>query len=361
MDRWLLYGANGFTGRRIAAEAASRGLSPVLAGRREEAVREVAEPLGLEWRVFSLTEPGALDRGLAGADAVLLAAGPFSGTSRPVVEACLRTGTHYLDITGEIPVFEAVFARDAESRARGVALLPGVGFDVVPTDCLAAALVRALPEADRLELAFASAGGPSAGTAKTMIEGLARGGAIRQDGEIRRVPLGWRTVVVPFPDRQRRMVSIPWGDVSTAYRSTGIPNVIVYGAGPGWAAIAARAARPLLAAGPVRTLLQRLVGRLVTGPREGGRSRIWGRATAADGRTVEGTGETPDGYRLTALSAVECAERLLGHAGGPPPGAWTPSMLFGPELLEALPGCWIRVGPVRPPAEPEELGSGTDR
>ncbi len=359
--RWLLYGANGFTGRRIAARAADLGLSPVLAGRSADAVQEVAEAAGLDWRAFPLDDPAALDAGLEGVDAVLLAAGPFSGTSRPVVDACLRAGVHYLDITGEIPVFESIFARDAEAREAGVTLLPGVGFDVVPTDCLAAALARALPEADRLDLAFAAGGGPSAGTAKTMVEGLARGGAIRVGGEIRRVRHGWRTALVQFSDRTRRVVSIPWGDVSTAWRTTGIPNVIVYGPAPAWIGLAAPAMAGLLRSAAVRRATQRAIGRWVHGPDEEGRSMIWGRASAPDGRWVEATGETPGGYRLTALSSVECVERLLARAAEPgrdDAGARTPASLFGPELLRSLPGCAYSVGPVQ---EPVAAGEGTDR
>lgn len=365
MGEWLLYGANGFTGRRIAAEAVERGERPILAGRSAAAVKPVAEAAGLDWRVFPLDDPAALDSGLQGVDAVLLAAGPFSATSAPVVDACLRAGIHYLDITGEIPVFEAIFARDAEAAAAGVTLLPGVGFDVVPTDCLAAALARALPGADRLELAFVSGGGPSAGTARTMVEGLARGGAIRQDGRLKRVPHGWRSTIVPFADRPRRMVSIPWGDVATSWRTTGIPNVIVYGPAPAWIGAAARVVGPALRNGPVRRWVQRQIGRRVRGPEAEGSSRIWGRVSAPDGRWVEGTGETPGGYRLTALSSVECVTRLRAAAaaegttaGNGAAGARTPAGLFGPALLESLPGCSLSVGPVQEPGGPA-TGTGT--
>jgi len=138
MGKWMLYGANGYTGALIAEEAKRRGLTPVLAGRRADAVRPLAERLGLPHEVFPLEDHVALDRALERVDAVLLAAGPFSPTSRAVVDACIRTRRHYLDVTGEIAVFEAIFARDAEARERGAVLLPGVGFDVVPSDCLAA-------------------------------------------------------------------------------------------------------------------------------------------------------------------------------------------------------------------------------
>lgn len=350
---WLLYGANGFSGRLIAGEAAERGLAPVLAGRDEQAVREVAERLGFEWRVFRLDDPVGLARGIGDVDAVLLAAGPFSGTSAPVVEACLAEGVHYLDITGEIPVFEAVFARGAEAKKRGVALVPGVGFDVVPSDCLAASLAAALPDADRLVLAVApDRATPSAGTARTIVEILGRGGAIRREGRIVRVPLAWREAEIPFADHPRHAVSIPGGDVSTAWRSTGIPNIVVLMATPRLATAALRALQPgarLLRLTPVRHVAQRAADRWVEGPdeeaRRTGRVQWWGRATAPDGRQVEGSAVTPESYRFTAVSAVESVRRAAAD-----PAAWrgalTPSQAFGVRFLTELPGCDLRVGEV---------------
>jgi saccharopine dehydrogenase (NAD+, L-lysine-forming) len=349
---WLLYGANGFTGRLIASEAAARGERPILAGRREAQVREVAEPRGFEWRVFDLADERALRRGIEGAGAVLLAAGPFSETSRPVMRACLDVGAHYLDITGEIAVIEAAFARDQEARERGVVILPACGFDVVPSDCLAASLAEALPGATRLELAFAALGaGVSAGTAKSMIEGLAKGGAIREGGRIRRVPIAWRRKVVPYRDQPRLSVSAPWGDVATAWRSTGIPDIVVWMAAPPRLTRVApllRLGGRALRLGPVRRLAQRVAGSAIAGPdadaRRTGRAQLWGRVEDVSGRSVEGWAETPEGYAFTAVAAVECVHRLLA---GPRSGALTPSLAFGAGFLRELPECTLEVGPVR--------------
>ena len=151
---WMLYGANGYTGRLIARVAAGRGERPVLAGRSAEKLEPLARELGLEHRVVGLDDQDLQCAALADVDAVVHAAGPFSLTSEPMVDACLATSTHYIDITGEIDVFERIFARDGEARRAGVVLLPGAGFDVVPTDGVAARLARELPEAVELELAF---------------------------------------------------------------------------------------------------------------------------------------------------------------------------------------------------------------
>lgn len=344
---WLLYGANGYTGQITAEAAKARGFEPILAGRREDAVRPLAERLGLPWRVFSLDNAEVLTRELQGIALVLLCAGPFSKTSRPVVEACLETSTHYLDITGEIAVFEACHAKDARAKERGCVILPGVGFDVVPTDCLARSLKEALPDADHLELAFAGMNGVSRGTLKTMIEGFAQGGAIRENGRIRRVPLAWRTLEIPFRARTWHAVSIPWGDVSTAYYSTGIPNIVTYMAAPRSMTRGLRLLRPLapvLGMGLVQRVVKRQIEQRVSGPservRQTGRSHVWGRVTNAQGLSVEGTLEAPEGYRLTVEASLECVRRVL--AGGIAPGAHTPATAFGARFVTEL-GCDLRI------------------
>src|SRR5437762_9987666 len=149
---WLLYGANGYAGELAARRAVEGGERPVLAGRRAEEVGRLAGALGLEHRVFGLDDGAAVEKGLSGMAAVLHCAGPFSRTAMPMAEGCLRARAHYLDITGEIEVFEALAARGEEARQTGVSLLPGVGFDVVPSDCLAAHLHRRLPTATHLAL-----------------------------------------------------------------------------------------------------------------------------------------------------------------------------------------------------------------
>jgi short subunit dehydrogenase-like uncharacterized protein len=256
--RWLLYGVNGYTGRLLAERAVAAGARPVVAGRRAEAVRPIAERLGLSWAALSLEDPEALAGALEGIALVMHCAGPFSQTSRPMVDACLRAKVHYLDITGEISVFEEIFARDAEAKARGVALLPGVGCDVVPSDCLAALLHQRLPEASSLELAIHPHGRASPGTTKTAIEGLGKGfGAVRRGGRI--VSAGHLTRLVPFPRGERRGLSVSWGDVSTAYHSTGIPDITVYISLPGPVMAAMRATHlvsPLLGLPPVQRLLK---------------------------------------------------------------------------------------------------------
>jgi short subunit dehydrogenase-like uncharacterized protein len=344
---WMIYGATGFTGELAAREAVRRGLSPVLAGRNAESVRRLADELGLRWRAFGLDEPSAMAAALAGPPrigAVLHCAGPFVWTSRPMVEACLAAGAHYLDITGEIAVFEKILPRGEAARAAGVCLLPGVGFDVVPSDGLAATLAAALPDATELRLAFGSQKSAfSRGTLKTMIEGLPDSGAIRRGGRIVPVPPAFDVREIDFPFGRRTAMTIPWGDVSTAFYSTGIPDIRVYAPAP--PAQIRRMRRltpflPLLGWKPVKRLLQRRVDRRVAGPseelRRTGRVHLWGEVRNAAGAVVTGTLSTPEAYAFTAVAAVECTVRAL--AGQVLPGAWTPSRAFGAGFVRELPG-----------------------
>jgi short subunit dehydrogenase-like uncharacterized protein len=339
----LLYGVTGYTGRLILAQCVARGLRPVLSGRDAAAVDAIAKEHGLEARPASLGDHDALDRALTGIEVVLHCAGPFSLTAAPMVEACLRRRAHYLDITGEIEVFEMMANADVPARAAGITLLPGVGFDVVPSDCLSMHLKERLPKATSLTLAFTSGGGLSHGTALTMAKNVGSGGAVRRAGRIVRVPAGWHTREIDFGDKVRHCVTIPWGDVSTAFHSTGIPDITVYTAVTRGAARGLKLSRyvaPLLATSPAQALMRRAIDRRPAGPgperRAAAVSRLWGEAEDAAGNAVRARITAPEGYTLTSLTAVAAAERCL--AGGVGIGFQTPSKAFGSGFVLDIPG-----------------------
>jgi short subunit dehydrogenase-like uncharacterized protein len=340
----LVYGATGYTGQLVVDECLAQGVRPVIAGRDANAVRTLAERHGLEWRAAALDDVRALDQVLTGATVVIHCAGPFSKTSRPMADACLRRGVHYLDITGEIAVFEALAARDADARTAGVMLLPGVGFDVVPSDCLAAHLKRRLPSATSLTLAFYGGSGLSRGTATTMAENAGSPGAVRRDGRILPVPPGWRTRVVDFGEKSRLTVTIPWGDVSTAYYSTGIPNIEVFTAVPSSVVRSLRLSRylaPILRTKWMRARLVAAIRRRPPGPSAEARAQssafLFGEVRDDSGKSAVSRLRTLDGYTLTAKTAVRAAQAAVG--GKAIPGFQTPSRVFGADFILAIPGC----------------------
>jgi len=341
---WMIYGANGYTGRLCAAEAARRGLRPILVGRNRDAVEAVARSYGFETRIFPLDDPHAAGKHMDDVAAVLHCAGPFSATARPMLEACASSRTHYLDITGEIEVFEYVHQNHERWARAGIVVMPGVGFDVVPSDCLAAMLKRELPGATHLTLAFKSRRGKmSPGTTKTMIEGLPKGGRVRRDGKLVEIPPGSLTRRIPFQGEPEPAVAIPWGDVSTAFYSTGIPNIEVFAGVPEKQIRQMRWLRlisPFLGLPLFQSLLKRRVERTVQGPTDEERAAdemfLWGEVRDGAGAMKAMRMRTPEGYTLTAEAAVRAAERVA--AGEVAAGAHTPSTAFGPEFVSELQG-----------------------
>ena len=338
----LIYGANGYTGKLIAKAAAGQGAHPILAGRDLEKVEAIAKPLGFAARAFDLRDPGRIDAAIKDVSAVLCVAGPFSATSKPIADACLRNRVHYLDITGEIDVFEALAARDAEARTQGVTLLPGVGFDVVPSDCLAAHLKRRLPDAGKLKLYLSLGANMSRGTANTMIEAIAAGTRLRRGGRLvnrDRAEEG----SCDFGKGVKPTVQVSWGDVSTAYRSTGIPDIEVqFEAPPAIRGLARTPAfiKSFLGLGFMQSLLKAQVGRMPEGPsdtaRRAGQAILVGEARNAAGQTVRSRLRTPEGYALTALTAFDAAKRVAaGEVGA---GFQTPSRAFGPDYILSFDG-----------------------
>jgi short subunit dehydrogenase-like uncharacterized protein len=339
----VLYGAYGYTGQLIAEMAAEQGYPLLLSGRNEAKLKTLSESTGHPWQAASLDQADELDALLRRSKAVIHAAGPFVDTFRPMAGACLRTGIHYLDITGEIAVFEALAVLDAAARESGIMLMPGTGFDVVPTDCLAATLKQRLPDATHLDLAFRMLGNASHGTASTMVRSLGEGSLVRREGRIVPVPAGRDTVQADFGKGPQTAYGIPWGDVSTAWHTTGIPNITTYVVLPKGMARMLRLSGffgPLLRSKLVRGIAQRRIDRAPAGPdaetRRKGRSEVWGRARNAAGEEVSHHFACQEGYTLTALAALLIAKKVA--SGNFKAGFQTPGGLYGPELLNEATG-----------------------
>lgn len=340
----LIYGANGYTAQLVVERAVALGARPILAGRTEARLRPLAARFDLPLRVFAPADAALVAGHLAGIRVVLNCAGPFTRTATVMAEACIRARAHYLDITGEIDVFEAVAALGDRAEAAGVMLMPGVGFDVVPSDCLAAHLKRRLPDATRLVLAFTTSGRPSHGTATTMVENLHRGARIRRNGRIVAAAASPALRAVDFGHGAVPVMPVAWGDVSTAYRTTGIPDIAVYMAAPWPVRVASRLGglMPALAGSArLQNLLKRALDARPGGPdaaaRERGRSSLWGEARDATGATAHARIDTLEGYALTAITAWDIARRVA-HADAARPGYRTPAAVFGPDYILSVHG-----------------------
>lgn len=342
-DPLLIYGATGYTGHLIVRCALECGLRPILCGRNEVKLAVMAERFGLDYRVARLSEPERLDQVLRDMQVVLHVAGPFSETSRPMVDACLRTGTHYLDITGEIPVMEALARRDAEARRRKIMIMPGTGFDVVPSDCLVAHVARRLPRAQHLWLGLTGLEFSTRGSAKTLVEHASYGVNLRRDGVI--------TPVAPFSLQRsfdygggpRPSVNVSWGDVSAAYYTTGIPNIEVYfEITPRVRAIlmSTRYFGPIFRSPPWQAWLKACAEMLPEGPsaaeRAAAKMIIVAEVEDGMGRRAIARLHTPEAYACTGLTAPAIAQRVL--TGDLEVGFQTPARVFGPDFILSLPG-----------------------
>ena len=338
---FLIYGANGYTGELIAREAVKRGMKPILAGRSLAKVEPLAKELCLTARSFSLKDKKSLEYTLKEVDFVLHCAGPFSLTSRPMVEACLRLKKHYLDVTGEIAVFEQMARLDEKAKTAGIMIMPGVGFDVVPSDCLAAHLKNRLPSATNLTLAFYGLGKISHGTQATMTMNIGNGGAIRRNGEITKVPAAYKTREIDFGEFTKNAVTIPWGDVSTAHHSTGIPNIEVYAVVPEANLKMLKLSRYLGWLLKTKLVQNRLQKRIPAGgpnaeERAKGKTYLWGEASDRQGNRVEARLEAPEGYTTTILTALKIAEKVID--GNFCAGFQTPAKCYGADLILEIEG-----------------------
>ncbi len=346
----LVYGANGYTGQLIARFASDYSLTPILAGRNKVALETLAGNLNLRCTIFDLNDKKALLNALEDVAVVIHAAGPFDITAKQMVEACLETGTHYLDLNGDKDVFEMLLAYDAEAKEQAIMLLPGAGFDVVPTDCMALYLKNKLPDATNLEIAFATPGGSiSHGTAVTTVSKLGEPGAVRKDGKLIAVPIGHKSMWINFfsgkgkADQKIFTMTIPWGDVFTAYISTGIPNIEAYTAVSPFAYKFVEMQglfNWILRKNVVRKFLKKKIGQRPPGlndeKRNAATSMVWGRVTNAAGKSITARLCGPDAYTLTAHSCLIIAKKILQNDFKP--GYQTPASAYGENLVLEIPG-----------------------
>ncbi|MDP2188368.1 MAG: saccharopine dehydrogenase NADP-binding domain-containing protein [Sphingobacteriaceae bacterium] len=344
----LIYGAYGYTGKLVSEQAKAAGYKVLLAGRSKAPLEALATDLQLPFVQVGLEDAAALTSTLAQATVVIHCAGPFSRTAKQMIAACEAAGTHYLDITGELAVIEMLHGRHAIAEKAGIMVMPGVGFDVVPTDCVANRLKAQMPDADTLELAFVTIGGGiSHGTLTSAVERLGTGGHERRAGKLVDAPMAKHGKWIDFGEKKRFVISIPWGDLCTAWLSTSIPNITTYTGGSPklfpWLKLMPLI-NPLLRTRWMRNLLQQQVDKKVTGPNaeqnQKGYALVYGRVSNSKGEVLEQRLRVNETYLLTAQTAVLIAGKVL--AGNATTGFRTPAMQYGADLITEVPGCrWL--------------------
>lgn len=351
MADWMIYGATGYTGVLVAEEAVRRGHKPLLAGRSKSKLEALAGRLGLEFVAVDLSDRAGLAQAVERVKLVYHAAGPFTYTSAPMLAACLSSGAHYLDITGEMQVYQQVYRQHEAAQAKGITLISGAGFDVTPSDCLIQYVAEQLPDASHLVVALdmlgtsaSLAGNTSAGTAKSQLEIVAATGNLeRRDGQLVSIPLGAEARTIRFADGERWATSVPLSDLEAGYRTTNIPNITAYLSFPPSVIRLMRVGggvlQGLLKVGAVRRFASSVIDRTIGGPselhREQGHSSIYVQVRNTKGETREAWMQTAEGYQFTMLCAPLVVERVLSDSLR---GALSPAQAFGADFPLAVAG-----------------------
>lgn len=343
MKRWLIYGA-GKTGSLIAQEAIQHGHAPLLVGRSVERVKPVAEQLGLDWTTADLSDKSGLSTLLERVDLVVHTAGPFLSTSLPMVRACLAKRKHYLDVSNEIPVFQSILQLDEDAQQNGVVLIPGIGFGVAATDGLARYVTNQVKNPRELEIVVhIYSRESSAGAEITRLEALSRGGWVRRNGRLLPVPFGRGGRRLKFPSGEKTILPIPWGDLETAYHSTGVPNITTYGTfsiSPTVARLVLPVVQKLISNASLRQRLEQRISQRSHGSAKpktttDSCSYTWARAMNDQGESFAAWQEMGEGYDFSAQAAVRAVEEVFSRQIT---GALTPSQAFGPDFALRIPG-----------------------
>ena len=341
----MIYGATGFSGGALASRLAGAGHDLLVAGRHQGRVRGLAQSLGVSHRTFSLGDPVEVQRGLAGVEVLVNAAGPFQATARPLIEGCLRAGTHYLDFSGEWPVFAMAQHLGPAALAAGVMVMPGVGFSIVVSDCLMARAARQVPEATLLRVAGSQPALMSRGSVRSVL-GLITGSVlVRRDGVLHQLPVGRRRARFNYGAGLRDSIAASLPEVITGQQTTGVANIEVYLEAPMAFELACRAgavAADLLGERTLRDTLAPLSAGWPERPSPAAQQRAFNSVVveAVDPwRRVTRFGIfTGDGYGVTTTTAHAIVERVL--AGQRPPGFQTPAGVYGADFVTNLGCAW---------------------
>ncbi len=341
---WMLYGAYGHTGTLIAEEAVRRGHSPLLAGRSQAQLVPLAERLGLEWLAVE-RDTDKFRKAVAEVDLVFQAAGPFTRTSEPVIQACLMGGTHYADIANEVPVFQMTRSYDEKAKQRDICLMTGASFGVIATDCLACYIADQFPDATSLEAAIVLYSSVrSAGALKSGLDMLRDGGLVWQNGNLVYQRLGKGAKHIAFPDGIHTLIPAPFGELEALHMTTGIPTITVYSSALPSGTLS-RLALPLVGQLLKRDAFRRIVENIVDWQTrsasmeqkhvESGKSYIWAHAGNSNGKEVQAWLEMGEGYLFSAAASVRAVEQILIKR---PRGAMTPAQAFGADFVLDIPG-----------------------
>lgn len=324
-DKLLLYGAAGYTGKIIAARAKALGLDFEIAGREDDKISALAAELGVAYHVFTVEDNTGWQLALAGKKVLINAAGPFRYTAREAMQACLKAGVHYLDISAELETYQLAESLDGEARRAGIQLMSGAGL-FVSYDALAVYLSKQVKEPVSLTVGFRHFGGFSRGSVLSSKNIADLGLLIRKDGQLVQSD-DQGTKKFDFVGEEVECMPTPLGGIILSYKSTGIPNIREYFSLKLPATQLPDIAPPELPEGPSEQ------------ERAAGRNGLSGEVTGRDGTVVKACVDAPSGYDLTPLSVVAVAHRILGDDFKT--GYQSPGSAYGESIIHDIPYTYL--------------------
>lgn len=323
--KMLLYGATGYTGKIIAERAKELNLDFDIAGRDQDKLLSVANKLNVGYHVFGVDDQDAWQEALKDKHVLINAAGPFALTARQAMEACLKAGVHYLDISAELDTYQLAESLDQEAKAAGIQIISGAGL-FVSYDALVVHLSKLIAEPEYLSVGFRHYGGFSKGSVLSSKNIADLGILIRKNGDIIHNPHP-ESKTFSFGEQQVECIPTPLGGIILSYKSTGIPNIEEY----------------FSLKLPVNELPDLTAGNLHGGPtkeeRAAGRNGISAEITGRDGKVVKAYVDAPSGYDLTPLSVVAIAHRILKEDFKT--GYQSPGSAYGEEILNDIPDIFL--------------------
>ncbi|WP_375423635.1 saccharopine dehydrogenase NADP-binding domain-containing protein [uncultured Friedmanniella sp.] len=358
-DEVFVLGGYGRTGRSVADDLATSGVTPVLVGRDAGRLAEAARPGGHRTVVAASAEAMATAVVRERPTVVLNTIGPFTRTAPPLVGACLAAGSEYVDLANDMAAVPALLARQGDAVRSGRTLVTGAGFGVTATESVVAWLCEGADPAERVRVDMVpslalEAGRLGEALAGTLVEGLpgVPGGGRFQgrrvaDGVLAAASIGGGVLALRTPEGDEVSVALmPLGELVAAQRASGARFVDAASSeAPSGRLV--RLALPVAASLLHLGVLRRFVaGRLAAvrfADRPAPREHSWGHADVAwsDGTAAEGWVRLPEAQAATVAIAAEVARRLARHEGRP--GAFTPAALFGHQLLTSLGAEYLRV------------------
>lgn len=318
MTKLMIYGATGYTGRMVAEHAKAHGTPLVLAGRSEAPLARLAAEVGVEYRVFSLDDTDATDKNLLDISVLLNCAGPFMRTAKPLMEAAIRYGVHYLDTAAELDSYRLAERLDGDAKTAGVMLMPGGGGSVAMLGSLAGHAVTRVKHPRKIRIAMHVSGGMSRGSVISASENMTNETLARLDSKLVAVANDIQKFDFGQGAVDSFQVTLP--DLITIWRATGVPNIetFVHVTGNGFP----QGDLSLLPDGPTE------------GERLANRYQAVVEVSDAQGYVFRSMLDTVNGYTFTAMAAAEAGHRVLrGEARA---GFQTPAELFGNGFAETI-------------------------